>query len=393
MPSSKRKSAWICACIALILSIGGSVRNLFVRIPYGNSGYFYTHISFSVWTISLALLMVIPCVVLFLYIFKFSEKHSNTIFLALIFSAHAVRALLLAFNGSLINGLLGFFGVSFLAGAILMDKYIQQKSLSKALLTIGAVLQLVRMIHTISTLNTPSQTEEVITLLSAPAASIGITLVYVSLLLLSSKQTTVDAPKQQAVTPTPEQTYRKPIQNSNAQPASTQQPAFASAVSMPNGAVYCLQGIRGRHITIYEDRAILKTKAGVGSFLTGNATDGEKTIYFSDVIGVQFKKSGVSIGYLQLETASSSDNNKRSNFFNENSFTFDSTVITNEKMEEVAEYVRARVAECKRGAHGAAIITQALSPAEELKKFKELLDLGVITQEEFDAKKKQLLGL
>ena len=34
-----------------------------------------------------------------------------------------------------------------------------------------------------------------------------------------------------------------------------------------------------------------------------------------------------------------------------------------------------------------------LSSADELKKFKELLDMGAITQEEFDAKKKQLLGL
>ena len=34
-----------------------------------------------------------------------------------------------------------------------------------------------------------------------------------------------------------------------------------------------------------------------------------------------------------------------------------------------------------------------LGAAEELKKYKELLDNGVITQEEFDAKKKQLLGL
>ncbi len=34
-----------------------------------------------------------------------------------------------------------------------------------------------------------------------------------------------------------------------------------------------------------------------------------------------------------------------------------------------------------------------VSSADELKKFKELLDSGVITQEEFDAKKKQLLGL
>ena len=36
---------------------------------------------------------------------------------------------------------------------------------------------------------------------------------------------------------------------------------------------------------------------------------------------------------------------------------------------------------------------QEASHADELKKFKELLDNGVITQEEFDAKKKQLLGL
>ena len=42
---------------------------------------------------------------------------------------------------------------------------------------------------------------------------------------------------------------------------------------------------------------------------------------------------------------------------------------------------------------------QAVSPqvnfgaAEELKTYKELLDSGVITQEEFDAKKKQLLNL
>lgn len=35
----------------------------------------------------------------------------------------------------------------------------------------------------------------------------------------------------------------------------------------------------------------------------------------------------------------------------------------------------------------------AQSDADELKKYKDLLDSGVITQEEFDAKKKQLLGL
>lgn len=39
------------------------------------------------------------------------------------------------------------------------------------------------------------------------------------------------------------------------------------------------------------------------------------------------------------------------------------------------------------------VIIQETSTADELKKYKDLLDSGVITQEEFDEKKKQLLSL
>lgn len=39
------------------------------------------------------------------------------------------------------------------------------------------------------------------------------------------------------------------------------------------------------------------------------------------------------------------------------------------------------------------IVSTQVSSADELKKYKDLLDAGIITQEEFDAKKKQLLGL
>ena len=39
------------------------------------------------------------------------------------------------------------------------------------------------------------------------------------------------------------------------------------------------------------------------------------------------------------------------------------------------------------------VIQAPLSSADELKKYKELLDAGIITQAEFDEKKKQLLGL
>lgn len=37
--------------------------------------------------------------------------------------------------------------------------------------------------------------------------------------------------------------------------------------------------------------------------------------------------------------------------------------------------------------------SQSISPVEELRKYRQLLDEGIITQEDFDAKKKQLLGI
>lgn len=49
----------------------------------------------------------------------------------------------------------------------------------------------------------------------------------------------------------------------------------------------------------------------------------------------------------------------------------------------------------RQSAHSTAAIKQEIpqSGADELKKYKDLLDSGVISQSEFDAKKKQLLGL
>ena len=60
----------------------------------------------------------------------------------------------------------------------------------------------------------------------------------------------------------------------------------------------------------------------------------------------------------------------------------------------IVEQISTAVSKCKRveGKAQAGGNTQT-SSAAQIKEFKELLDSGVITQEEFDAKKKQLLGL
>ena len=84
-------------------------------------------------------------------------------------------------------------------------------------------------------------------------------------------------------------------------------------------------------------------------------------------------------------------NMKQSNFFNENSFTFDTSIQSNDKMNEVADYIRSKIEETKNSTSQTVI--HKVSAADEIKQFKELLDMGIISQEEFDAKKKQLLGL
>jgi len=115
--------------------------------------------------------------------------------------------------------------------------------------------------------------------------------------------------------------------------------------------LYQLEGVRGRSAEIYDRKCVIATKPTVGSFITGNVTDGEKTIFYADVIGIQFKKSGGLIGYLQFETASAQMNNQNSNMFSESTFTFENgkNGITNEMMEAIYHQVCGLVEAVKYG--------------------------------------------
>ncbi len=162
-------------------------------------------------------------------------------------------------------------------------------------------------------------------------------------------------------------------------------------VASKPGVVYSLNGARGRHMDVYEDRVCISTEVTLGSLFTGNVTDGTKEIYYLDVISVQAKKPSVTLGYIQLETASVMMNNKDNNFFNENTFTYNESDLPTGLAEEVVNFIKGKVSECK--ANKNTPVAAQISPADELKKFKELLDMGVISQEEFNTKKKQLLNL
>ena len=171
----------------------------------------------------------------------------------------------------------------------------------------------------------------------------------------------------------------------------------AKAKAEANNAVYFFVGDEGKVLTVYEDRAAIISRPSVLANFSGN---GEKTIYYCDCVGIQFKSSPSKFkrGFLQLETASTVENTIANTFYSENSFVWiDSNLskkstTSNEEMEEVRNYIEGKIKEYKNQKNQVQSTTTS-SPADELKKFKELLDLGIITQEEFDAKKKQLLGL
>jgi hypothetical protein len=68
------------------------------------------------------------------------------------------------------------------------------------------------------------------------------------------------------------------------------------------------------------------------------------------------------------------------------------TELTNEYMEKVVTYVKERIDFIKK-AQVKQLSATTVSPADEILKYKNLLDIGAITSDEYEAKKKQLLAL
>jgi len=139
---------------------------------------------------------------------------------------------------------------------------------------------------------------------------------------------------------------------------------------------------------ILTDTGVIIKRGAKGFFLGGGMLRGDKTIPYSSIVAIQLKKAGMVAGYLQLTLAGGSE--AKGGLFqsatDENSVNFQSWGKNNELFAEAKELIEQRVSQAKGG-------IPAKSDADNLEKFAELRDKGVITEVEFMAKKKQLLGL
>ena len=148
-----------------------------------------------------------------------------------------------------------------------------------------------------------------------------------------------------------------------------------------------LKGNNGQ-LELYSDKVILK-RSGLGAKLFFGLTNpkGEKTIYFNHIAAIQVKKPSFTCGYIQFTLPGGIESRKGTfdAMSDENSVTF------NGKMQyEIALDIKERIEKLKNSISNT---SGGMGGADELRKFKQLLDEGIISKEEFEHKKKQLLGL
>ena len=159
--------------------------------------------------------------------------------------------------------------------------------------------------------------------------------------------------------------------------------------------IFEVKSVTGQVMNIYEDRVEL-TQEGVRGFLLQGA-QGTKTYYFTDITSIQFKNCGWVNGFFEFTFPGGRDGSGGAwgGINNDNRFTFGASTIgaareIAQKMEKVNEYLQERLRIVKNASKNP---VSANSTADEIAKYNQLLKQGIITQEEFDAKKKQLLGL
>lgn len=134
------------------------------------------------------------------------------------------------------------------------------------------------------------------------------------------------------------------------------------------------------------DRSLTISRKGFMNFVS-QGLKGNKTIPFRNITSIQLKKPGLANGYIQFSLLGGGEAKKgiTDAAHDENSIVFTSKKVY-EQMVKLKSFIENK--QEKETEHNSGV-----SDADELRKYKQLLDDGIINQEEFDAKKKQLLGI
>lgn len=153
-----------------------------------------------------------------------------------------------------------------------------------------------------------------------------------------------------------------------------------------------MEPLKGRNGTlmIYNDYLEIDRASSKFFSLIGGLY-GIKRIYYREIGSVQFKKSGIAIGWIQFSILGGRDTGGiMTTVSSENAITFGRH---NDKWEKAYNLVRQLIDDCKlkllQQTHSN--ITAQPSKLEELSKAGNLLEKGLITKEEYEKIKAELL--
>jgi len=113
---------------------------------------------------------------------------------------------------------------------------------------------------------------------------------------------------------------------------------------------------------------------------------GDKEILLRQISSIQFKKAGLTNGYIQFTFQGGQE--AKGGVFQATSD--ENTVMFTQGQQPAFERIKATIEQRLAAANGNG---SAVSPLGELEQLAVLRDKRIITEQEFEAKKKQLLGL
>lgn len=154
-------------------------------------------------------------------------------------------------------------------------------------------------------------------------------------------------------------------------------------------------GKGGKSIIKINGNTLTISRPGLMSKMSLGFT-GDKTIMINQISGVQIKKVGLARGYIQFIMAGTKEVKSgiiggkidENVVYSDSSFKKSNKQI-NDDFEEIKKYIE----DFNSNQNNTTVVQNVKSPVEQVKELKELLDMGAISQEEFDKKKKELLNL
>lgn len=149
--------------------------------------------------------------------------------------------------------------------------------------------------------------------------------------------------------------------------------------------VFTLHGVQDQ-LEVFEDKVTITPKGLLGFLNKG--LKGTKTLLYVSISAIQFKKGGLTNGYLQFSLPGG--NESKGGVFaatkDENTFMFKPR--DNEQAQKIRDFIEARI----QAARSPMAVSPQPSLADELKKLAELRDMGVLSEQEFLDAKQKLIG-